>query len=256
MNGLSVIMAFSGWPDARRVATYAAEYLVKKLGAEKMGEVDSTIFYDFAVQRPLVNIEKGLLKDYKPPINEFYKATPPGLDLLIFIGVEPHMNWSTYIDSIFKIFEGKVIGRICLLGGLIDRVPHTIEPLISGVATTPDLVEELKLHGVEPADYLGPSSIHSLIISECGRRSLSAISIWGHSPEYVIDLDTTTTHQLLSKTVALMNIDVDLTDLKRESDASKRKLDELMERNEDFSQLVSKLELEYKSLKRRPNYIT
>jgi len=255
LNSLGVVMAFRGWPDAGRVATYSAEYLVETLDAVKVGELDSTIFYDFAVQRPIVNIERGLLKDYRPPVNELYRVASSGMDLLVFIGVEPHMNWPAYSKSIFKMFEGKDVGRICLLGGLIDRVPHTVEPLVSGLATTPDLVEELKRHGVEPTDYLGPSSIHSLILDECKRMGLPAMSIWGHSPEYVMDVDAATAHQLLSKVRSLMNIDVDLTRLRRESEELKRRLDDLMAGNEDFSQLVSKLELEYKSLRRRPNYI-
>ncbi|MBS7649752.1 PAC2 family protein [Candidatus Bathyarchaeota archaeon] len=255
MNSLCVIMAFRGWPDARRVATYSAEYLVETLDAVKVGEVDSTIFYDFTIQRPIVNIERGLLKDYRPPVNELYRATSSGMELLIFIGVEPHMNWSAYSQSIFKMFESEKVSRICLLGGLIDRVPHTVEPLVSGLATTPDLVEELKHHGVEPTDYLGPSSIHSLILDECKRMGLPAMSIWGHSPEYVMDVDAMTAHQLLSKVRSLMNIDVDLTRIRRESEELSRRLDDLMVRNGDFSQLVSKLELEYKSLRRKPNYI-
>ena len=40
LKNANVVMAFSGWPDAKRVATYAAEYLRDSLKAEKIGEID------------------------------------------------------------------------------------------------------------------------------------------------------------------------------------------------------------------------
>jgi len=53
----------------------------------------------------------------------------------------------------------------------------------------------------------------------------------------------------------MIYIEVDLGDLKREAELLQKQLDVAMSENQAFSQLVQKLELEYKIRKRKPNYI-
>lgn len=256
-NSFNMIIAFGGWPDAKRVATYAAEYLIDKLRAEKIGEIDSTRFYDFAVERPLVEIERGLIKSYELPQNELYmwKSKSETQDLAILIGAEPHINWSEYVDSIFHLLDFKKAHRLCLLGGLVDRIPHTVEPLISGVAPTQELMEEMKLHDIEPTEYTGPSGIHSFILRESEKRGVTAFSLWGHAPEYIENADSRTAHQLLCKTTSMLRIQVDLEDLHSEADLLKKQLDGAMRRDQTFSQLVHSIEVEYNATRRKPGYI-
>ena len=254
---VNVVAAFAGWPDAKRVATFAAEYLRDKLKAEKIGEIDPTPFYDFVIERPLINIKNGLMKDYTPPINELYaaKTRPATQGLLILIGMEPHSNWREYAESLFQTLDPGKVDLICLLGGLVDHIPHTVEPLISGVASTPELVAEMKQKGVEPAEYSGPSSIHSLVLRQSKRKGIPAVSIWGHAPEYVDDVDPRTAHQLLGKAKALLNIEVDMEELQMEANLFQKQLDSLMEQDRSFAELVQKLEVEYRNSRRSPRYV-
>jgi proteasome assembly chaperone (PAC2) family protein len=233
-------------------------YLRDKLKADKVGEIDSTPFYDFAIQRPFINIEKGLIKEYQLPQNELYawKSKKNLRDLLILVGEEPHTNWPRYVESIFQALHLGTVHRICLLGGLIDRIPHTVDPLVSGVATSLELVNEMKLHGIEPTDYAGPSGIHSLIMSECGRRGILALSLWGHVPAYISGVDARTAHQLLSKLNAIAGVEVDLEGLRHEGSLLQKQLDAAMARDRSFSESVRQLEFEYKSGRKRPDYIT
>ncbi len=258
LKDINAVMAFSGWPDAKRVATYAAEYLCDKLRAKKIGEIDSRPFCDLSIQRPSVSIEKGLMKDFSNPMNELFgwKGKSADHDLLVLIGVEPNLNWSKYVELIFKVLKPEEVNRICLLGGLVDNIPHTIEPQISGVANKPELVKEMKIHDIKPADYSGPSSIHSLIINKCGKRNIPAISLWGHSPQYVGDVDPKTAYQLLNKSKEILGIEVDLEELRIEGNLFQKQLDLLMKQDSAFSELVHGLEIEYKNSKRNPDYLT
>jgi predicted ATP-grasp superfamily ATP-dependent carboligase len=220
--------------------------------------MDPTPFYDFVIERPLVNIKNGLMKDYTPPINELYatKIKPSAQGLLILIGTEPHTNWREYAESLFEELEPGKVNLICLLGGLVDRIPHTVEPLISAVASTPELVAEMKRNGIEPAEYSGPSSIHSFVLRESERKGIPAVSIWGHTPEYVDDVDPRTAHQLLSKAKALLKIEVDMEELQMEANLFRKQLDSLMRQDHSFAELVKKLEVEYKNSRRSPSYVT
>ena len=258
LKNYNVIMAFNGWSDAKRIATYAAEYLRDKLQADKIGDIDSKNYYDFAIQRPIVNIKKGLMKDYMFPTNELYawKSESSDHDLLILLGVEPHTDWTRYVESIFQALDLRELNRICLLGGLIDSIPHTVNPLISGVASTLELVGEMKLNNVEPVDYNGPSSIHSSILSESIKKKIPMISIWGHTPEYVSDVDPNTAYQLLDKARKLVGLEIDLEELRMEGNLFRKKLDSLMKQDHTFAELVHRLEIEYKNVKRTPDYLT
>jgi proteasome assembly chaperone (PAC2) family protein len=128
--------------------------------------------------------------------------------------------------------------------------------LVSGSATSRELIEEMKTVGVEPVDYSGPSSIHSLIMDECKRKNLPAFSMWGHAPEYIDEVDPRTAHCLLTKTISLMGIEADLEELQMEGNLFKKRLDSLMEQDNSFSQLVHSLEIDYKNAKRSLGYFT
>jgi predicted ATP-grasp superfamily ATP-dependent carboligase len=128
--------------------------------------------------------------------------------------------------------------------------------LISGVATHQELLEEMKLHGVEPTDYAGPSGIHSFLLQELEKRGVTAFSLWGHAPEYIGNVDSRTTYQLLRKVTSMLPLEVDLEDLRVEGDLLAKQLDGEMRRDQAFSQLVHSLEAEYKTGRRKIGYIT
>jgi proteasome assembly chaperone (PAC2) family protein len=114
---------------------------------------------------------------------------------------------------------------------------------------------EMRQKGVELAEYSGPSSIHSLVLKESERKRIPAVSIWGHAPEYVNDVDPRTAHQLLSKAKALLNIEVDMEELQMEANLFQKQLDSLMKQDRSFAELVQKLEAEYRNSRRSPGYV-
>ena len=82
------------------------------------------------------------------------------------------------------------------------------------------------------------------------------MSIWGHVPEYIAEVDPRTAHHLLSKVKALLGLEVDLKELEMEGNLFQKQLDSLMKTDQTFSQLVHELEIEYKNSKRSPDYLT
>ena len=93
-------------------------------------------------------------------------------------------------------------------------------------------------------------------MSECRRGGILALSLWGHVPAYISDVDVRTAHQLLSKLNAIVGVEVDLEDLQHERNLLQKQLDAAMERDRSFSESVRQLEFEYRSARKRPDYIT
>ena len=48
----TMILAFSGWPDAIESATLAVSHLVETLPAKKFADMNPEAFYDFTKVRP------------------------------------------------------------------------------------------------------------------------------------------------------------------------------------------------------------
>ncbi len=81
--------------------------------------------------------------------------------MLILVSDEPHINWFSYVNTFLQIFSKAKL--ICLLGSLIDKIPHAAESLISGIATTTKLLDKMKENKVEPINYIGPKQYSQLI---------------------------------------------------------------------------------------------
>ena len=54
----TMVVAFAGWPDAAEAATRAVRYLIRKLPAEKIAEIDCEEYYDFTLTRPQSRMNK------------------------------------------------------------------------------------------------------------------------------------------------------------------------------------------------------
>jgi hypothetical protein len=59
LNRPWLIAGFTGWGNAMNVAAGAIEHLVQQLGAQKIGSIDSDVFYRYDENRPVVRIEAG-----------------------------------------------------------------------------------------------------------------------------------------------------------------------------------------------------
>jgi proteasome assembly chaperone (PAC2) family protein len=174
-----MILALTGWSDAAQVATGRVLYLVRSLEAIGFSQIEGDQFYDFSATRPEVTIDSGLIKLIQLPSNSlfYWKNAEADHDLVLFHGFEPHFHWQKFIDTILDLAVDLKVRRIYSLGGLNDNIPHTIEPRISGVVNRADLLEVLEKHNIEPINYQGPSSLHSVLLANLARREIEGISL-------------------------------------------------------------------------------
>lgn len=243
-----LVAAFAGWPDAAQVATGAISYLVRKLDAKKFAEIGGEGFYDFASSRPIVKIEGGLVGSLRLPSNSFFywQSHLANHDLVLLRGIEPHLRWQSYIDLILELATNLKAARIYTLGGLYDNVPHTREPKVSGVASSPHLKELLQKHQIQLIDYHGPSSLHSMLLATCRKQKLEAVSLWGHAPFYVrVETNPTVCFGLLRKLTELLEIEIDLEEVKKAGEYLQDMLGRLLTESDELRLYVQKLEEQY-----------
>jgi proteasome assembly chaperone (PAC2) family protein len=178
-----LVAAFEGWNDAGEAATSAVRYLAAALKAVPLARIEPEEFYDFTVRRPEVRLADGNGRRIEWPHNEFsYAPTETDRDLVMLIGVEPHLRWRGFIELVMRVVDESGIRRVALLGAYLAEVLYSRPVQVSGFATAPALTERL---GVEPSGYQGPTGIVGVLADELRVRGLEVLSLWAGLPHYV-----------------------------------------------------------------------
>ena len=245
----TMVVAFAGWPDAAEAATRAIRYLVRKLPARKFAEIDPEEFYDFTVTRPRTLINRRGQRVIRWPRNSFYYHRDPldeSRNLLLFVGTEPNLRWRAYSNIVTHVATRSRVRLVISLGALLDAVPHTREPRVTGRASSRALTDKVKWLGIENSGYQGPTGIHTAFADACNKLDLEHANIWGHSPHYVEkSVNPRVSLALLQRLRSLMDFDVDLEELRRAGEKFEDEVTKAIEKRDDVSRYVTRLERRY-----------
>jgi proteasome assembly chaperone (PAC2) family protein len=241
-----LIAGFDGWGNALNISVGMTAYLIRICNAQPFADLDADTFYRYDEHRPQVSIEDGIVKTISPPGGSFnaVKTADTQNDLVILKADEPSLRWFQFMDQLFSLCRTLGIKTIITLGSMYDSVLHT-DSIISGVASSADLMSRLKQHHVNTISYQGPSAIHSIIQSEGSKRDFECISLWSHCPYY---LQGTTHFGILSRLGSLLstlgNFQLDTRDLDTSWEKLKEQIQKLIDGNSELQSLVEKLRKE------------
>ncbi|UCH51936.1 MAG: PAC2 family protein [Chloroflexota bacterium] len=242
------IVALAGWSDAAQVATGTVLYLAKSLDATGFAQIEGDQFYDFSTTRPKVTADRGLITSLQLPQTSlfYWKNQRADHDLVLLHGIEPQLHWQKFVDTILDLASMLKVRRIYALGGLYDSTPHTKEPRLSGLVNVSNLLAVLRRHNIEPINYQGPSSLHSLLLTNCAQKNVEAISLWGHAPFYVrVETNPTVCLGLVKKLTELLEIEVDTEELIKAGERLQNTLNQLLADSEELRHYIQKLEEQY-----------
>ena len=253
-----LLIGFSEWPDAGRVASLTVEYFARSLNAEKILDLDCLMMHDLTINRPFVEIREALIERLHIPSATFYYWMNLGqnISLVIFSGLEPGFLWKEFSDLILRFCNLLFAKRIYLVGGVLDQVPHTRRTKISAVVNMEHLRAEMKLSGLDLTEYSGPASIHSYLMLRAREAGVEAVGLWAHTPAYMQHPNAIAAYHLAMKLTELMRITVDLSELKMMADSLKQVMSRAMEENADLRRIVEEIERMYNEQHGGPLYIT
>ncbi len=180
----TLVCAFAGWNDAASAATAALEAVAASLDAEVTATIDPEEFYDFQVNRPTIRLIEGEARRIDWPANTLMSVRVPTADrdLVLLNGVEPNIRWRTFADAIVGAAQRLGVRVVVSLGALMADVAHTRPVPITGLASDPELVEQL---GMSPSSYEGPTGIVGVVHDACRRHGIKSASLWAAVPHYV-----------------------------------------------------------------------
>jgi proteasome assembly chaperone (PAC2) family protein len=148
----------------------------------------------------------------------------------------------------FTIIEQFDVSEVYFIGSVASAIPHTRQPRVHASVATEAFKEKFEGTNVQFGSYSGPSSIITSMTLETADRGVPMCSLVAEIPHYpFLDLPTYP-KSMLAMCVALnsvLDIEIDLETLYDATAQVERQLDETMQDNDEFEQLVRTLEEAY-----------
>jgi proteasome assembly chaperone (PAC2) family protein len=250
-----MLIAFSGWNDAAEAATGAASHILgawtdaehainDQVGVvpELIANIDPEEFYDFQVNRPIVDMDESQIRSLTWPGTQIFGLATPNFDFdfIIVRGVEPSMKWKTFTHELLDLADDLEVQTIITLGSMLADAPHSRPITVTGSGAHPDLAKRL---GVEVSRYEGPTGILGVIADACLRRGLDAISLWAAIPHYASNSPSPkATLALINALEDFLEISLPQRDLHADSLEWESEVDELAREDSDVAEYVKALE--------------
>jgi proteasome assembly chaperone (PAC2) family protein len=250
-----MLIAFSGWNDAAEAATGAASHILgawtdaehainDQVGVvpELIADIDPEEFYDFQVNRPIVDMDESQIRSLTWPGTQIFGLATPNFDFdfIIVRGVEPSMKWKTFTHELLDLADDLEVQTIITLGSMLADAPHSRPITVTGSGAHPELAKRL---GVEVSRYEGPTGILGVIADACLRRGLDAISLWAAIPHYASNSPSPkATLALINALEDFLEISLPQGDLHTDSLEWESEVDELAREDSDVAEYVKALE--------------
>ena len=250
-----MLIAFSGWNDAAEAATGAASHILgawtdaehavnDQVGVvpELIADIDPEDFYDFQVNRPIIDIDESQIRSLTWPGNQIFGLPTPNFDFdfIIVRGVEPSMKWKTFTHDLLDLADDLEVQMIITLGSMLADAPHSRPITVTGSGAHPDLAKRL---GVEVSRYEGPTGILGVIADACIHRGIDAISLWAAIPHYASNSPSPkATLALINALEDFLEISLPQGDLHADSLEWESEVDELAREDSDVAEYVKALE--------------
>jgi proteasome assembly chaperone (PAC2) family protein len=179
-----MVVALRGWFDVAEVATGALQRLMRDKPGPIVASIDPDPFFDFTQERPEVWIDDGSTRQVRWPANEFRIARFPGKphDLVVLAGVEPHLRYATFADSLIAVARGLRCEVVVTVGAGAEALPHTRPPRVVGSSTNDRLVRAL---GLSRPQYQGVTGLVGVLQERLDRAGIAAVSLRVGVPHYL-----------------------------------------------------------------------
>jgi proteasome assembly chaperone (PAC2) family protein len=220
----------ASWPGIGDVSLTAAKYLVEKLNAVEIGEIEPVNFFE-----PVgVTVRDNLVESPRFPESKFYYWQYPkaGKGLVIFIGEEqPAFKGYELVNCVLDVAQGLKVSRVYSCAAAVTRIHHSEEMKVWGAATNSDLVEELNKHNVILRGNLRIAGLNGLILGMAQERGMEGVCLLGEVPAYATQIaNPKASLAVLGILTKMLGVTVDLADLGHLAERVDEEMDRIAKR--------------------------
>jgi len=237
-----MLAAFEGWTDAGGAASSAVAYLAERWRAREFANVDAEEFYDFTSLRPQVRLTPEGDRSIIWPQNRFYAASASdGCDVVLLIGVEPHLRWRAFSECVTSVATKLGVGAVFTLGAMLTDVAHTRATPVRGSTADPRLAE--RFGGMARPQYQGPTGIVGVLQDAFAHVDIPVGSLMAQVPHYVPRTPSPkATLGLVDRVCELLGVHVTTSTLALASSEYEREVSEFVASDDDIAGYVRQLE--------------
>src|SRR6201985_3537853 len=162
--------------------------------------------------------------------------------LVLLDGTEPTLRWRTFSEAVATAADALDVELVITLGSLIAEVSHTLPVPITGLASSPELVDELDL---ERSNYEGPTGIVGVVHDLCRQTGIDSASLWAAVPHYVAAVpNPKAALALLRRLEGMTGIAVEASELEEETTDYEEQIGRAVAANPEIEELVERIEAE------------
>jgi uncharacterized protein len=220
----------ASWPGIGDVSLTAARYLVEKLNAVEIGEIEPVNFFE-----PVgVTVRDNVVESPRFPESKFYYWQYPkaGKGLVIFIGEEqPAFKGYELVNCVLDVAQRLRVSRVYSCAAAVTRIHHSEEMKVWGAATTSNLVDELSKQNVILRDSLRIAGLNGLILGMAKEREMEGICLLGEVPSYATQIaNPKASLAVLGILTKMLGVTVDLADLGHLAERVDEEMDRIAKR--------------------------
>lgn len=220
-----------GFPGIGMIGTISASYLAEKLDMKLVGFFASSHFPPIAA-----------IHDYKPVSPaRIYVSEKLNLIILFSEFVIPAQVVFALSQTILKFAKKHKAKMIYSLAGVASPAP---DEKIYGIASTPEITEQLKKSGVELIREGATQGVSGVLIAECASEKFPAANLMVQTSQ---PLDPRSSARLLEKIEPIVGMKFDTADLVAQADKIEGKIREAMEK-------MKALHQNYDEMQQNPMY--
>lgn len=239
-----LVLGMDGWIDAGLGAGTAIAYLLDVVPTEVLGTFDREELIDYRARRPMVPIDNGLAGELSwPEIRLRVGQDAAGHDVLVLVGPEPDMRWSTFVHDVVELSEQLGVRLVASLGAFPLSVPHTRPVRLAATGNSRELVDQV---GVVPGTMEVPAGIHAALQEGFGKAGIPAVGMWARVPMYAAGMPYPAASAALIEGLArVAGIELDAGELQDAATLAAARIDDLIAASEEHQEMVRQLEVAF-----------
>ena len=220
----------ASWPGIGDVSLTAAKYLVEKLNAVEIGEIEAVNFFE-----PVgVAVRENVVESPRFPESKFYYWQYPKArkGLVIFIGEEqPAFKGYELVNCVLDVAQRLRVSRVYSCAAAVTRIHHSEEMKVWGAATDPNFVEELRKHNVILRGNLRIAGLNGLILGMAKERGMEGLCLLGEVPSYATQIaNPKASLAVLGILTEMLGITLDLAELGHLAERVDEEMDRIAKR--------------------------
>jgi hypothetical protein len=236
-----LILALDGWIDAGLGAANARASLLSTMSPRTVARFDSDELLDHRARRPTMHLVEGVVTGLTWPAVELQAAVDElGNDALLLVGAEPDHAWRAFTTSVVDLALDLQVRLVVGLGAYPAPVPHTRPTRLAVTASDPSLAT----NNLVRATVDVPAGVQAAIERRAHEVGLAAVGLWAQVPHYLAAMPyPPASVALLDGLGTIAGLHVGNETLRTEAEATRTRVDALVNENEEHKEMVHQLEV-------------